>query len=100
MSEKRAIKAALKEKRREDRLRKAQNPANKKRRSTKKKDEIIESDDENASRCSSDSGSNPGSDVIYQHTWSPTKSPRVTNNVNSDEVPDSSRKRVRNVTNN
>jgi hypothetical protein len=37
MSRERAIKAALKEKRREDRQSKAQNPANKKRRSTEKK---------------------------------------------------------------
>ena len=51
---------------------------------------------DNCSENDPDDDSGSDSEVVFQGTRSPSKSPRATSSVDTEESPDSSRKRVRN----
>jgi hypothetical protein len=51
---------------------------------------------DNSSENDPNYDSDSGSEVVFQGIRSPSKSPRATSSVDTEEAPDSSRKRVRN----
>lgn len=89
----------------EEKLRKAEekrlNHVAPKRKSRKKKSELLDTMTEqcmidNRSENDPNDDSDSGSEVVYQGIRSPSKSPRATSSVDTEEAPGSSRKRVRN----